>query len=89
MRASREPFSSPYSATAAVMKSSRHERDASVNSRSRSASSTSGIEAPAGGCTTKCTRAVVDSLMRTLNSTFSPCSRSIRICENRSRTPVL
>ncbi len=37
------PTSSPYSAITAWMKSSRHERDASVSRRSRSAVSTSGI----------------------------------------------
>ena len=89
LRASREPTSSPNSAMVAAVKSSRHERDASVSRRSRSETSTSGIFSPRAGWTTKCTRAVVDSLILTVNSIDSPAKLSLRISENRSRTLVL
>ena len=51
--------------------------------------SMSGMDSPLGRWTTKCTRAVVDSLIRTVNSTDSAPSRSLRICANLSRTLVL
>ena len=73
----------------AAVKSSRHEREASVSRRSSSVTSMSGMSTPLGGWTTKCTRAVVDSLIRTVNSTDSPPKLALRISENRSRTLVL
>jgi hypothetical protein len=80
------PTSSPYSDSTADTKSSCQERDASMRRRSRSAVSTSGIVSPAGIRTTKCTRAVVDSLMLTLNSIESGSIRPSAMTCDRIRT---